>query len=74
MRAMLCGCRRRVEAQDEEKLVEEVLVHLTREHPAPGADQERVRQAVKTHSYRIEYPKAYAAGAGTEEEFGPEPY
>lgn len=74
MRAMLCGCRRRVEARDEEKLVEEVLVHLTREHRAPDSGQEWVRQAVKAHSYRIEYPKAYADGAGSEEEFGPEPY
>lgn len=74
MRAMLCGCRRRVVARDEEKLVEEVLDHLTREHPAPEAGPEWVRQAVKAHSYRIEYPKAYAYAAGPEEEFGPEPY
>lgn len=74
MRAMLCGCRRRVEARDEEKLIDEVLGHLTREHPGPGAGQEWVRQAVKAHSYRIEYPDACADDAASEEAFGPEPY
>ena len=32
-RALLCGCRRRRETSDAQKLVSEVLAYLRREHP-----------------------------------------
>ncbi len=53
-RALLCGCRRRLEASDEEKLVSEVLAHLRREHPVVEHGEARVRERVAVHSYRYE--------------------
>ena len=51
-RALLCGCRRRLEASDEEKLVNEVLAHLRREHPAEEYGEARVRERIAAHSCR----------------------
>ncbi len=73
MRAMLCGCRRHLEAGDEEELFETILAHLRQEHPAVELDEEQIREIVLTHSYRYEYMEVYA-GIGPPEEFGPEPY
>jgi Protein of unknown function (DUF1059) len=73
-RALLCGCRRRLEASDEEKLVNEVLAHLRQEHPAEGYGEARVRERVAAHSYRYESVEVYAGGAEADEEFSLEPY
>jgi hypothetical protein len=73
-RALLCGCRRRLEASDEEKLVNEVLAHLRCEHPAEGYGEARVRERVAAHSYRYELVEVYAGGAEADEEFSLEPY
>jgi predicted small metal-binding protein len=57
MRAMLCGCERRLEADDYEGLVKEVLDHLIKEHSeiALGEPQVRVlREIVAVCSYRFE--------------------
>ena len=73
-RALLCGCRRRLEASDEEKLVNEVVAHLRREHPAEEYGEARVRERVAAHSYRYELVEVYAGGAEADEEFSLEPY
>ena len=73
-RALLCGCRRRLEASDEEKLVNEVLAHLKREHPEEERSEARVRERVAAHSYRYELVEVYAGGAEADEEFSLEPY
>jgi predicted small metal-binding protein len=76
MRAVLCSCRRHLEAADEEELFREVLEHIKREHPVMELSEAQLREVVAAHSYRYELVEVYA-GAGAEpgeEEFGPEPY
>jgi hypothetical protein len=51
-RALLCGCRRRLEASDAQKLVSEVLAHLRCEHSAEGYGETQVRERIAAHSYR----------------------
>lgn len=72
--ALLCGCRRRLEASDEEKLVSEVLGHLRREHPVVEHGEAQVRERVAAHSYGYECVDVYAGDAEPDEEYGPEPY
>jgi len=77
MRALLCSCRRHLEAVDEEKLFREVLEHIRREHPMMELSEAQLREVVAAHSYRYELVEVYAGAAGAEpgeEEFGPEPY
>jgi hypothetical protein len=71
MRALLCHCRCRLEAEDVKDLRELVQDHLRREHPAVAFSDEEVEGLV-ARSYRYEYVEAYAGGL--DEEFGPEPY
>jgi predicted small metal-binding protein len=52
--ALLCGCRRHLEASDEEELLGELLAHLEREHPAMEHRKWQVRERVAAHSYRYE--------------------
>ncbi len=73
MRALLCSCRCRLEAENDENLRELVRDHLRREHPAVAFDDERVREIVAANSYRYECVEVYAS-AEPDEEFGPEPY
>ena len=73
MRAMLCGCHRHLEA-DDEGLFQEVLDHLKRNHPVVTLTDEQIRQTVAAHAYRLEYAAPYAGGEGPDEEFEPEPY
>jgi hypothetical protein len=57
MRAILCGCNRRLQADNYEGLVEEVLEHLLQGHSGIrlGESQVRaVREIVAAHSYRLE--------------------
>ena len=57
MLVILCGCDRRLQADNYEGLVEEILEHLLQGHPGIrlGESQVRaVREIVAAHSYRIE--------------------
>lgn len=57
MRAILCGCNRRLQADNYEGLVEEVLGHLLQGHSkiSLGESQVRVvREIVAARSYRLE--------------------
>ena len=57
MRAVLCGCSRRLQADGYEGLVDEVLEHLLQGHPGIrlGESQVRaVREIVAARSYRME--------------------
>ena len=77
MRALLCSCRRHLEAVDEEELFREVLEHIRREHHVMELSEAQLREVVAAHSYRYELVEVYAGAAGAEpgeEEFGPEPY
>ena len=60
MRAILCGCNRRLQADNYEGLVEEVLEHLLQGHSkiSLGESQVRVvREIVAARSYRLERTK-----------------
>ena len=73
VRALRCGCGRRLEAGDDEELFGEVAKHLRREHPATAVEDVQVRAFV-THAYKLEHAAPYAGGEGPDEGFGPEPY
>jgi hypothetical protein len=76
MRALLCHCRRHLEAEDEAALLGVVRNHLLRGHPAIPPTDEQVSEIVATRSYYLEYAPVHVSGAGfaEEEEFGPDPY
>lgn len=74
MRALLCGCGRRLVAADEDRLCKEVRDHLKEEHSVMDVDQAKVREMVAAHSYCYKYAEVYAGVAEPDEEFGPEPY
>ena len=74
MRALLCGCQRRLEATDEEDLRKLVLAHLRKDHHVASPDERQARRLVAAHVYRLEYAAPYADGEGPDEEFGLEPY
>jgi predicted small metal-binding protein len=77
MRALLCSCRRHLEALDEEELVREVLEHMRQEHPLMEFNEAQLREVVAVHSYRYELVEVTSGAADAEssgEEFGPEPY
>ena len=75
MKALLCGCGRRLEANEDEGLYERVVAHLEREHLAAHVDREVARGMVASRGYRLEYAAVYANGtAAPDEEFGLEPY
>jgi len=70
----LCDCQQGISGADDEELFGEVLVHLSREHPAMPFSEERVREFVAVRAYDLEYAAVYADGGAPDEEFGPEPY
>jgi hypothetical protein len=74
MRALLCHCRCRLEAENDEDLRELVRNHLRREHPTVAFDDERVGEMVTARSYRYGCVELCASGSEPDEEFGPEPY
>ena len=83
VRAVLCGCRRRLEAEDEGALRVLVREHLAAEHAAvPPTTDWLVEEIVEARAYDLEHTRSYAGhdGAadgtadGAEEDFGPEPY
>ena len=62
MRALLCHCRRHLEAKDDQALAEEVREHLIRDHRdlRPITD-EQVGEIVSTRAYHFElYVPEYA--------------
>jgi predicted small metal-binding protein len=74
MRALLCGCGRRLEADEDQSLCERVMAHLKRDHLSAYVDREVVRGMVTSRAYEIEYAVIYPNGSGPDEEFGLEPY
>lgn len=74
MRAMLCGCGRRLEDAEDERLCERVVAHLKQDHLTAHVDRELVQGMVAARAYKIGYVKAYPNGSGPDKEFGLEPY
>jgi hypothetical protein len=74
MRALLCHCRRHLEAEDDEALLCVVRNHLLREHLAVPPTDEQVSEIVATRAYYLEYAPVHVSGAAFEEEFGRDPY
>ncbi len=75
VRAVLCGCRRRLEAEDDRNLRVLVREHLTAEHATvPPMTDGLVEEIVGAGAYDLEHAGPYAGADGTEEDFGPEPY
>lgn len=68
VRALLCQCRHRLEAENDEVLRGVVRKHLKREHAAPQPNEELLAEIVSAHAYDFEYTEGMA------EDFGPEPY
>ncbi|MDP9427164.1 MAG: hypothetical protein M3P37_14370 [Actinomycetota bacterium] len=74
MRAMLCGCGQRLEANGDDGLVIETLAHYRWIHGMAVVDGENIRRIVRENAYGLEHAAPYAGGTGPDEEFGPEPY
>jgi predicted small metal-binding protein len=73
--ASLCNCRHSLRADDDEELVEVALEHMSYNHPAARAEEERVRKIISTRAYDIEYVVVYEGGYyGPEAEFRLEPF
>ena len=68
MRAMLCSCRRHLEAPDEERLTREVFAHLRREHPFVDLDREQISEAVAKLSYPYDCVEVYAGSIEPDKE------
>ena len=79
VRAVLCDCRRRLEAEDDWNLRVLLREHLAAEHATvlPTTDG-LVEEIVSARAYDLERVASYAgpddAADGAEEDFGPEPY
>ena len=78
VRAVLCDCRRRLEAEDDRNLRVLVREHLRAEHETVPPNDGLVEEIVKVRAYDLEHAAPYAghngAADGAEEDFGPEPY
>jgi predicted small metal-binding protein len=72
MRALLCSCKHRLTASNNEELFEALLNHLDEYHPVMRLGEDRVREVVAAHSY--EFNEVVVVGANPEEEFGIDPY
>ena len=72
MRALLCSCKQRLTASDEEGLLRKVLDHLDGYHPVMNLSEAQIREVVAAHSY--EFQEMAVVGADAEEEFGIDPY
>jgi predicted small metal-binding protein len=72
--ASLCNCRYSLRGYDDEELLEVALEHMSYNHPAARAEEERVRQIISTRAYDIEYGVVYEGGYyGLEAEIRLEP-
>lgn len=69
MRALLCHCRRHLEARDARALFDEVREHLMQGHPALESTDEQVWEIVSTRAYDLQY-----AGVTADEELVYDPY
>lgn len=74
MLALLCHCRCRLEAENEQDLRELLYEHLRREHPAVALDYKWVEEIVDTRAYRYELVAVHTGGDGSDDGFGPDPY
>ena len=74
IRAVLCHCRRHLEADDEEALHVLVREHLEQEHPSIPPSDEQVKEIVSTRAYDLQYAELHVGSGGMSEVFGPEPY
>ena len=72
MRAMLCSCKHRLTASNDEGLFEAVLDHLDEHHPVMTLTDDQIREVVAVHSY--EFNEVAVVGADPDEEFGIDPY
>ncbi len=72
MRAMLCSCKNRLVASDNEELLGAVLDHLSEYHPVVTLSADRIKEMVDTRSYA--FNEVVVVGANPEEEFGIDPY
>ncbi|HJQ28333.1 MAG TPA: hypothetical protein VJ827_03260 [Rubrobacter sp.] len=70
VRAVLCHCRKHLEAGDEGALHVLVRDHLEREHPSIPPSDEQVEEIISTRAYDLQY----VGRDGIAEDFGPEPY
>ena len=57
--AVLCHCRRHLEADDEGALHILVREHLEREHPSIPPSDEQIEEIVSTRAYDIRYAELY---------------
>ena len=75
VRAVLCGYRRRLEAEGDRNLRVLVQEHLTAEHATvPPTTDGLVEEIVGAGAYDLEHAGPHAGADGAEEDFGPEPY
>jgi hypothetical protein len=74
MRAVLCHCRHRVEAEVEAALRGAVREHLIMQHPAIEPTDEQVREIVSTRAYEFAYAEVHAGSFADDDGFGPEPF
>jgi hypothetical protein len=74
MKALLCGCGRRLEADEDGRLCDQVVSHLKRDHQTAYIDYELARQMVASRAYKVEYAVVYQNGTAPDEAFGFEPY
>ena len=75
VRAVLCGCRRRLEAEDDRNLRVLVREHLAAEHETvPPTTDGLIEEIVSARAYDLEHAGSYVGPDGAEEDFGPEPY
>jgi hypothetical protein len=72
MRALLCSCKDRLRASDNEALFRVVLDHLSDYHPAVRIDEEELGEAIAVHSYEL--TELVVVGAEPDKEFGIDPY
>ena len=72
VRALLCSCKDRLTASDNEALFRVVLDHLSDYHPTVRLDEEELREAIAVHSYEL--TEVVVVGARPDEEFGIDPY
>lgn len=74
VRAMLCNCRRRLEAENEDALRALVREHLMAEHAAMRPTEEQVTEIVSVRAYNLEHVNLPVGADSTVEDFGSEPY
>jgi hypothetical protein len=72
MRALLCSCKHRLTASNDEELFRALLDHLNEYLPIMTLGEEQIREVVAARSY--EFNEVVVVGTNPEEEFGIDPY